>query len=110
MKYLLFASAIILSCLSARSQPQAPFPISDYASTDNYGVVSGVNGVTSFNTDLDNVKSGSPFFNDQWMKGELIDAAHKVYATHAVRINLLSNQVDFLDAASGQEMVVADPI
>jgi hypothetical protein len=112
MKYLILASAITLSSLSISAQ-EMPFPTlskGDYSSTENRVVVSSVNGQIYFPTEYAKLASGTPFFQDQFMKGELIDAEGKAYASNSVRINLLSNEVNFLDPASGKEMVVSAPI
>ena len=41
---------------------------------------------------------------DLWMKARLFDDAGNSYAGNAVRLNLMDNQVHFLDA-SGREIV-----
>lgn len=104
---------MILSCLSGRSQSQPPFPElpkGDYSTTDSRVVMSTVNGQTYFPTEYAKLTSGSPFFRDQWMKGELVDGSGKIYAGNLVKLDLLDNRVNFLDAASGKEMVVDAPI
>jgi hypothetical protein len=53
--------------------------------------------------------AGTPFFNDQWMKARLFDGYGESYASHSVRLNLLDNDVSFLDA-DGTEMVTTIPV
>jgi len=112
MKYLLLASAVTLASLSGSAQEMS-FPTlnkGDYSSTDNRVVTSSVDGHIYFPTEYAKLTSGTPFFQDQFMKADLIDAEKKLYACNAVRINLLTNEVNFLDPASGKEMVVSAPL
>ena len=55
------------------------------------------------------VTAGTPFFNDQWMKARLFDDNGESYASHSVRLNLLDNDVSFLDA-DRTEMVTTIPV
>jgi hypothetical protein len=115
MKCLSLAAIIILSCLSGRSQTaQYPFPDlsrGDYSTTDGREIFSSVNGKTYNPTEYAKLAPGStPFFHDEWMKADLVDQAGKIYTGNAVRLDLLGNNVNFRDPASGQEMVVSTPI
>jgi len=53
--------------------------------------------------------AGTPFFDDRWMKARLFDGNGDSYASHSVRLNLLDNDVSFLDA-DGTEMVTTIPV
>ncbi len=112
MKCLLLAAIIILSSLSGRSQ--YPFPDltrGDFSSTDGRVVFSSVDGKPYNPTEYAKLASGAtPFFRDQWMKADLIDEAGKVYASNAVRLDLLGNNINFRDPASGREMVASNSI
>jgi hypothetical protein len=111
MKCLLLAATVLFSCMSGRSQYAFPeLSKGDYSSTDNRIVVSSMDGKTYFPTEYAKLASGTPYFRDQWMKADLIDGGNKVYASNAVRMDLLGNQVIFRDPASGQEMTVSNSI
>ena len=112
MKCLLLAAIIILSCLAGRSQyPFPDLPRGDYSTTDSREIFSSVDGKTYYPTEYAKLAPGStPFFRDQWMKADLIDEGGKVYASNAVRLDLLGNNVNFRDPASGQEMIASAPI
>jgi len=115
MKCLLFAATVLLSCLSGRSQTaQYPFPDlarGDYSTTDSREIFSSVDGKPYNPTEYAKLAPGStPFFRDQWMKADLIDGSGKLYASNAVRLDLLDNIVNFRDPASGQEMIASDSI
>jgi hypothetical protein len=111
MKCLLLAATILFSFMSGRSQYAFPeLSKGDFSSTDNRIVVSSMDGKTYFPTEYAKLASGTPFFQDQWMKADLIDGGNKVYASNAVRMDLLGNQVIFRDPASGQEMTVSNSI
>jgi hypothetical protein len=111
MKGLLLAATILFSCLSGSSQYAFPeLSKGDYSSTDNRIVVSSMDGKTYFPTEYAKLASGTPFFRDQWMKADLIDDGGKVYTSNAVRLDLLGNNLNFLDPTSGQEMTVSTPV
>lgn len=55
------------------------------------------------------VTSGSPFFNGQWFSGKLFDADGNRYSCPSVRLNLLDNEINFLDP-TGIELTARTPI
>jgi hypothetical protein len=112
MKCSLLAAIIILASLPGRSQyPFPDLPRGDYSTADSRTVFSSVDGKPYNPTEYAKLAPGStPFFRDQWMKADLIDEAGKVYASNAVRLDLLGNNVNFRDPASGQEMTASNSI
>jgi hypothetical protein len=112
MRFLLMATAIILSCLSGIGQQRSSpsFNLGNYATADSRVLVPSVDGHAYFPTEYSKLLSGTPFFQDNYLKGELFDGAGKVYTSNAVRLNLFRNEVNFLDPVSNKELVVTTPI
>jgi hypothetical protein len=109
MRYLLIAPALFLICLSGRTQQVVDVGSNDFDATNHRGVVNNVMGQLYQPTKYVKVTAGSPFFKDQYMKARLIDANGDSYASNAVRLNLLENQINFLDA-EGTERVTTTPM
>src|ERR1700722_12539071 len=109
MRSLLIAPALLLSCLSGRSQQVVDVGTGDFQAANNLGVVNNVMGQIYQPIKYVKVTAGSPFFKDQYMKARLIDANGDSYASNSVRLNLLDNQINFLDA-EGTERVTTTPI
>ena len=113
MRYLLTATGIALSCLltglSGKGQQVVDVSKNDFALSMDHDVRSTITGMVYQNVKYVRVTSGSPFFMDQWMKARLFDADGNSYADNAVRLNLMDNQVHFLDA-SGNEIVATTPV
>ena len=55
------------------------------------------------------VTSGSPFFKEQWFSAKLFDADGNRYSCRTVRLNLLDNEINFLDS-KGTELIARSPI
>jgi hypothetical protein len=113
MRYLLTATGIALSCLltglSGKGQQIVDVSKNDFALSMDHDVRSTITGMVYQNVKYVRVTEGSPFFMDQWMKARLFDADGNSYADNAVRLNLMDNQVHFLDA-SGNEIVATTPV
>jgi hypothetical protein len=110
MRFLLITAALSLGCLSGRTQ-QVIDANSDAFTSVNHdpSILNSVNGMLFQPTKFIKVTAGTPFFMDRWMNAKLFDATGDSYASHSVRLNLLDNQVNFLDAR-GIEMVANTPI
>ena len=61
------------------------------------------------NTKFAKVVEGSPFFNDQMMRGAIILSKGKEYKNMLIRLNLLDLQVNYMDEKK-VEMVASTPI
>jgi hypothetical protein len=113
MRYLSIATGIAFSCLltglSGKGQQVVDVSKNDFSSGSDRSIVTTVKGQTYQNTKYVKVTAGSPFFMDQWMKARLFDANGNSYAGNAVRLNLMDNQIHFLDA-SGTEIVATTPV
>jgi hypothetical protein len=55
------------------------------------------------------VTAGTPFFKENFMKAVLFDGGGGRYRCNGVRINLLDNEINFLDP-TGKELVSSSPI
>jgi hypothetical protein len=107
MRYLLIAATSFLFCLTGRSQ-QVVNVNSDnfsFSNRNNADISQMVHQPIKFVK----ITAGTPFFDDQWMKARLFDGNGDSYASHSVRLNLLDNDVSFLDA-DGTEMVTTIPV
>lgn len=110
MRFLLMAAALSLSCLPGRTQQVVDANSDAFTSVNhNPSVLNTVNGMIFQPTKFIKVTAGTPFFKDIWMNAKLFDGNGDSYASHSVRLNLLDNQVNFLDAA-GVEMVATTPV
>lgn len=68
-----------------------------------------VAGTPFVNTKFAKVVEGSPFFNEQMMRGAIILSKGKEYKNILIRLNLLDLQVNFMDEKK-VEMVASTPI
>src|SRR5918993_986229 len=62
-----------------------------------------VGGEPFVNVKFVRLTSGTPYFNDAWMKGTGVSATGIVYKAGVLKLDLFDNQVHFLDAG-GNEM------
>ena len=107
MRHLLIAATSFLFCLTGRSQ-QVVNVNSDnfsFSNRNNADISQMVHQPIKFVK----ITAGTPFFDDRWMKARLFDGNGDSYASHSVRLNLLDNDVSFLDA-DGTEMVTTIPV
>lgn len=68
-----------------------------------------VAGTPFVNAKFARIIEGTPFFNDQMMKGAVILSEGKEYKNIMVRLNLLESQVNYLDEKH-TEMIATTPI
>lgn len=66
-------------------------------------------GTPYINAKFVRVVSGSPFFNDQMMRGILISRDNTEYRNIIIRLNLLESQVNFLNNKQ-EELIVGSPL
>ena len=68
-----------------------------------------VGGEPFVNIKFVRLASGTPYFNDEWMKGTGISGTGIVYKAGVLKLDLFDNKVHFLDA-SGNEMIATSPL
>ena len=61
------------------------------------------------NTQVVNLKEGSPFFLNEWGKSKVVTAEGAAYDGVKVKLNLLEHKVHYMDSA-GNELVVGTPL
>lgn len=66
-------------------------------------------GTPYINAKFVRVVSGSPFFNEQMMRGILISRDNTEYRNIIIRLNLLESQVNFLNSKQ-EELIVGTPL
>jgi len=76
--------------------------------------VAAINNLSTSGTPYINAKfvrlvSGSPFFNEQMMRGILISKDNTEYRNILIRLNLLESQVNFLNNKQ-EELIVGTPL
>lgn len=109
MKYLITLGSLILFYTPGRGQQVVDISKSDAQVTSSTDMMTGVNGLAFDNSKYVKVTSGSPYFQDEFMKAALYDGDGSRYTAGQVRLNLLSNQIHYMDA-SGREMISTSPI
>jgi hypothetical protein len=68
-----------------------------------------VAGTPFLNSKFSRVVEGTPFFNEQMMKGAIILSGGKEYKGIMIRLNLLESQVNYLDEKKN-ELIASTPI
>lgn len=99
-----------LACIVVNTNSQRVIDVdkeSGNASVFNY--VYTVAGTPFVNAKFSRVVEGSPFFNEQMMKGAIILSEGKEYRNIMVRINLLETQVNYIGEKQ-IELVASTPI
>jgi hypothetical protein len=115
MRHTLLAAASLSVCMAgfmslAGNAQQVIDVGNDNASTGlRQDALSAVTGQLFQPNKFVRVNSGSPFFKGQWFSARLLDADGNHYACPSVRLNLLDNEINFLDAA-GTELISHIPI
>lgn len=105
MKYYLLFACCCLTLISF-AQKTVDVDKSDGVAANSFYSVGGEPFV---NTKFVRLTSGSPFFKDEWMKGTAVSAAGIRYKSGILKLDLLVNEVHFLDAAE-KEMIVNSPL
>jgi hypothetical protein len=107
MKSLFFTATLFLCCSTGRSQQVVNVNSDNFSFTNRNNT--DISGMVHQPVKFVKITAGTPFFNDQWMKARLFDGDGGSYASHSVRLNLLDNDVSFLDP-DGTEMVTTIPV
>ena len=110
MSRLLICCCFSLICLITTSQTTVD--VDKERSVGGAGVLKYVNSVggTPFvNTKFTKLVEGSPFFNEQMMRGAIILSGGKEFRNILVRLNLLESQVNYIDEKQ-IEMIASTPI
>ena len=83
----------------------------DINKVDNIGsnTFYSVGGAPFVNAKFVRLKSGTPYFSDEWMKAKGLSVQGKAYSAPAVRLNLLDDQLIFIDA-KGVEFIASIPL
>src|SRR5215208_3030005 len=68
-----------------------------------------VGGTPFVNAKFAKVVSGSPYFYEDWLKGSVIMNGGKEYAGLSLKLDLVDNELHYLDAA-GNEMIATSEL
>jgi hypothetical protein len=98
-----------LMCLAGNAQQVIDVANENAFTNVRQSVLSAASGQTFQPNKFVRVNSGSPFFKGQWFSAQLFDADGNRYTCPNVRLNLLDNEVNFLDA-TGTELINRTPI
>ncbi|HXD76924.1 MAG TPA: hypothetical protein VN616_03900 [Puia sp.] len=109
MRILLITAILCGRCIGGYAQQVVDVDAQDFNGTNHQTVENAVNGLMLQPYKYVRVTDGTPYFNKEYMKARLFDGAGTSYASNAVRLNLLDNEVDFKDAA-GNELVATTPV
>lgn len=74
-----------------------------------YSMFFSVAGEPFASTKFSRLVSGTPYFQDHWMKGSAIKSETSNYKAGLLKLDLLDDKVHYLDAA-GQEMITTVPL
>jgi hypothetical protein len=109
---LIAASAICLtgfSCITGNAQQVVDVDNNDFFGNNHQTALNTTKGLIYQPDKFVRVSTGSPFFKGQWFSARLFDADNNSYSCPSVRLDLLDNAVNFLDAA-GTERIVTSPV
>ena len=100
----------LLTCIIAASQTQTTVDVNNEPpGSAGIKYLYSVAGTPFMNTKFAKVVEGSPFFNDQMMRGAIILSKGREYKNLLIRLNLLDLQVNYLDEKK-VEMVASTPV
>lgn len=109
MRFLPITTVIIIGCLTANAQQVVDVNSDEFAATNHRSVEAAITGLILQPYKYVQITDGTPYFNKEYLKARLFDAAGTSYASNAVRLNLLDNEVDFKDD-KGTEMMTTTPV
>src|SRR5690242_18272578 len=81
---------------------QRTIDVSKVDETPTRGLFYVVGGTPFSMAKYANVTEGSPYFNDEWMKGVVIIKSGDQYGNQLLKLDLISNELHYLDSM-GQE-------
>jgi len=108
-RLLIICSCFSLTCLIANSQTTVDVDKEGGARGAVFKYVYTVAGTPFVTAKFAKVVEGSPFFNEQMMRGAIILSEGKEYRNILVRLNLLESQVNYIDEKQ-IEMIATTPI
>lgn len=79
------------------------------ASANVFGSFYTVGGVPFSAAKYVRITAGSPYFSETWMKGDLVLDKDKVCRNAIVRLDLLDNSIEYIDAA-GNKMIATTSV
>jgi len=100
---------MLLACIGTRAQKVIDVNTTNFAVADPVQMNSSVNGLIYSPVKFVRVVSGTPFFRDEYMSGAIIFPGGKAYKGFKLRLNLLDNQVNYLND-KGQELIATTPL
>lgn len=103
MKYILLA-LFSLACFAGFAQRTVDVNQNIGSSAINPNHFMVVGGQPFVNTKFSKVVEGTPYFRDEWMKGNVVVAGGKEYAGFELKLDLVYNELHYKDA-SGAEMI-----
>jgi hypothetical protein len=106
MKPMLSALSVCL-CFFCQAQRTVDVSASDVKVGQNSFFV--VNGTPFVNVKYVSLVSGTPYFKEDWMKGELVGETGTEYKGLSIKIDLLADQVHYQDA-KGVDYITTTPI
>lgn len=105
----MIAATSFLFCLTSRSQQVVNVNSDKFSLSTQNIALENISGMVHQPIKFVKLTAGTPFFDDQWMKARLFDGKGGSYSSHSVRLNLIDNDVNFLDA-DGTELVATIPV
>ncbi|HJS55983.1 MAG TPA: hypothetical protein VJ765_15635 [Chitinophagaceae bacterium] len=109
MRRLFFFGCLVIGSLNAISQRTVDVSKESNAYSGAVNYMYTVSGVPFVNTKFARVVDGSPFFNEQMMRGAIILSEGKEYKNVLVRLNLLESQVNYIGEKQ-IEMITTTPV
>jgi len=109
MPRLLIWSYFSLICLATTSQTSVDVDKESSVAGGALKYVYTVAGTPFVNAKFAKVVEGSPFFNEQIMRGAIILSEGKEYRNILLRLNLLESQVNYIDEKQ-TEMIATTPV
>ena len=105
MKKLVSCWLLLISLLSFSQTIDVDKTVRNPSTINNLPIA----GIPYTNAKFVRLVSGSPFFNEQMMRGILISKDNTEYRNVIIRLNLLESQVNFLSKKQ-EELVVGTPL
>ena len=109
MKRLLISAGMLIIWFNAISQRTVDVDKVGSSGAGALNYVYTVGGTPFVTAKFSRVVEGSPFFNEQMMKGAIILAEGKEYNDMLIRLNLLESQINYVNEKQ-VEMIASTPI
>jgi hypothetical protein len=108
MKKLLLFPAILFA-VAVAAQKVVNVDHNNASNTNVFGSFFTVSGVPFSSAKYVRITSGSPYFSETWMKADLILENNKTCKNAIIRLDLLDNSVEYIDAG-GNKMIATTVI